>query len=243
MKLWFIRHGDPDYDNDCLTALGRQEAKALADRLAEAKIRAFYLSPLGRARETAEATLSRRKEEGTVCDWLREFDAPIHRPDRNGELAITWDWLPQDWVPVDAFYSIDTWLDEPHMVETQVKKEYDRVCTGLDGILSGYGYERDGRFYTVREANTDTICFFCHYGVTCVLLSHLLSISPMLLWHGVVAAPASLTEVVTEERREGIATWRMSRYGDVAHLDAAGLGGNTNARFTEVYADLSQRHD
>ncbi len=243
MRLFFIRHGDPDYDNDTLTQLGRKEAEALAMRMVNTPMDAVFVSPLGRARETAEATLSRIGIEGTVCDWLREFDAPIHRPDKEGELGITWDWLPQDWMPVSKFYSIDTWLDADVMKETDVKSEYERVCSNLDSVLSSFGYAREGRFYRVKEANTKTLCFFCHYGVTCVMLSHLLSISPMLLWHGLVAAPASVTELVTEERREGIASFRMNHYGDTSHLEKAGLPTNLNARFTEVYSDFSQRHD
>ncbi len=243
MKLLFVRHGDPDYENDTLTPLGVKEAEAVADRLENADIAAFYLSPLGRAQLTARATLKRRGEEGTTFDWLREFDAPIHRPDKGGELAITWDWLPQDWLGVDEFFSVDTWLDADVMKETDVRSEYERVCRGLDGILAQYGYVRENRGYKVERESTDTLCFFCHYGVTCVMLSHLLNISPMLIWHGMAAAPASITSVITEERRQGLATFRMNKYGDTAHLDSIGLGGNTNARFCEIYSDPSQRHD
>ena len=31
MKLIFIRHGDPDYDNDCVTEKGKKEVEYLAD--------------------------------------------------------------------------------------------------------------------------------------------------------------------------------------------------------------------
>ena len=34
MKLLLIRHGDPDYENDCLTPVGQREAEALAERIA-----------------------------------------------------------------------------------------------------------------------------------------------------------------------------------------------------------------
>ena len=32
MRIVFVRHGEPDYANDCLTALGREQAKAAALR-------------------------------------------------------------------------------------------------------------------------------------------------------------------------------------------------------------------
>ena len=243
MKLLFVRHGEPDYDRDCLMPQGKREAEAVAKRLKDVPIDAFFVSPLGRARETAELTLSAVGKQAEVCDWLREFDAPIHRPDKGGERGITWDWLPQDWAREDVFLSVDTWLEHPLMREADVASEYQRVCTSFDDLLAKYGYERDGRLYRVKQANTKTLCFFCHFGVSTVLLSHLFSISPMLLWHSLAAAPASLTEVVSEERREGIASFRMNRYGDVSHIEAAGLPQNPNARFTEVYSDFSARHD
>ena len=53
MKLLFVRHADPDYANDSLTPAGRLEAQALADRLIHEDITEFFVSPLGRAKETA----------------------------------------------------------------------------------------------------------------------------------------------------------------------------------------------
>ena len=33
MKLLIVRHGEPNYEDDCLTEKGRREATALAERL------------------------------------------------------------------------------------------------------------------------------------------------------------------------------------------------------------------
>ena len=35
MRLLIIRHGDPDYERDCLTERGRVQARAAAERLRE----------------------------------------------------------------------------------------------------------------------------------------------------------------------------------------------------------------
>ena len=45
----------------------------------------------------------------------------------------------------------------------------------------------------------DTLAFFCHFGLKCVLLSHLLDISPMVLWHHTCALASSVTSLYTEE--------------------------------------------
>ena len=52
-----------------------------------------------------------------------------------------------------------------------------------------------------------------------------------------------VTETVTEEREQGTAQFRMLRYGDVGHLQAAGITPSFYARFTDVYSDKSLRHD
>ena len=94
-----------------------------------------------------------------------------------------------------------------------------------------------------NEENNDTIIFFCHFGLECVLLSHLLNISPMVFWHGCVAAPSSVTTLTTEERRQGIAAFRMSSFGDISHLYANNEPPAFAARFCEAYGNKDQRHD
>lgn len=237
MRLLFIRHGDPDYERDTLTEKGRREADYLAERLSELDIAAFYISPMGRARDTAAPTLARMGREAETLDWLREFTAPILRPDGAGERRIVWDWLPQDWTAVDGFYSPDRWYRHPILEEARVKEEYDRVTGGLDGLLARHGYVREGRLYRAERPNRDTVVLFCHFGVETVLLSHLLSVSPMPLWHGLCAAPSSVTTVVTEERREGIAAFRACAFGDISHLYIHGESPAFSARFCEMFGD------
>jgi probable phosphoglycerate mutase len=65
----------------------------------------------------------------------------------------------------------------------------------------------------------------------------------MVLWHGTCAAPTSVTTLTTEERREGIAYFRMNAFGDISHLYAAGVEPSFSARFCETFANTEQRHD
>ena len=124
-----------------------------------------------------------------------------------------------------------------------VREEYDWVVENLDALLERHGYRREGRFYRVLQGNNDTIVFFCHFGVECVLLSHLLHVSPMVLWHGFCAAPTSVTTVVTEERRKGIASFRVSAFGDVSHLYLHGEPPAFSARFRERFENEDERLD
>lgn len=242
MKLLLIRHADPDYAIDSLTQRGWREAGLLAERLARMDITDFYVSPMGRAKDTASLTLGRVGKEAIECKWLREFSPRIHRPDTEAEKNA-WDWLPQDWTLRDGFYRRDQWYLEEEMKEGKVKEEYDWVTKGLDELLGNHGYVREGRFYRAERPNQDTLALFCHFGVGCVLLSHLIGASPMVLWHGFCAAPSSVTTVVTEERRKGIASFRVGAYGDTSHLYMYDEEPSFSARFCERYENAHERHD
>ena len=97
--------------------------------------------------------------------------------------------------------------------------------------------------YRVVKPNNDTIVFFCHFGVECVLLSHLINVSPMILWHWILCTPSSITSIYTEERRPGIASFRINEFGSTAHLYVADRKPSFSARFCECYANTNERHD
>ena len=242
MKLMIIRHADPDYSIDSLTPTGWEEAELLSRRLCKLEVKDFYVSPLGRARDTASLTLQKMNREATVCPWLREFDCHINRPD-TPTPKIPWDWLPKDWTVCEDYFDRHKWLTTEVMKEAQVPEEYQWVTTELDRLLASHGYMREQNYYRVEAANQDTIVFFCHFGLECVLLSHLLNISPMTLWHGLCAAPSSVTILHTEERRKGIAYFRMAAFGDTSHLYAADRQPSFSARFCETYDNMNERHD
>lgn len=242
MKLLIIRHGDPDYSIDSLTPTGWHEAELLSRRMEHLDVKAFYVSPLGRARDTAKVTLDKLGREAQVLPWLREFPVKIVKPGED-KPNIVWDWLPQDWVGHTPFYDKDRWIDHPVFTGTGLPDAWRSVTDGLDELLAQHGYLRRDNYYQAVRSNEDTIVFFCHFGLECVLLSHLLNISPMLLWHGTCAAPTSVTTLNTEERREGIAYFRMSAFGDTSHLYAAGEEPSFHARFCETYQNFDQRHD
>lgn len=243
MRLLMIRHGDPDYEADSLTEKGWREAELLADRIAGLEVRAFYVSPLGRARDTASLTLKRMGRSAVECDWLREFPPQIYRPDAKGGKAIVWDWLPEDWTAEERYFDRERWYETEVMREGGVEEMYRYVTDSFDALLAEHGYVRRDGLYLAENPNRDTLVFFCHFGVECVLLSHLTGISPMPLWHNTCAAPSSVTSVYTEERRAGKASFRIGCFGDISHLYAAGEEPAFAARFCETYDCAGERHD
>ncbi len=241
MKLLIIRHADPDYTIDSLTEQGHKEAELLSQMLCKYDIKEFYVSPLGRAKKTAEYTLKKMGRTAIECDWLREFPAKVVRPNKEND-GCAWDWLPQDWTKVDEFYSYENWTTVDPMKSSNALQCYTYVTTEFDKLLEKHGYKRNGRIYDAIKSNNDTIVLFCHFGLESVLLSHLMCVSPMILWHSTCALPSSVTTIITEERRQGIASFRINGFGDVSHLYAKGEKPSFSARFCETF-DNDERHD
>lgn len=235
MQLIIVRHGDPNYAIDSLTKEGKKEAKLLAKRLEKEKIDYFYCSPLGRAKKTASYTLKLVSKKAETLDWLREFEgrvktSPIKPPEQ------CWDRLPSYWTETDDYYG-ENWYNTDLMKTANVRQEYERVCNCLDGLLKKHGYVHEGRHFRVERSNHDKIVLFCHFGVECVILSHLIGVSPMILWHNFVALPTSVTTAITEEREKGIAVFRVNAFGDTSHLYAGNQPVSFAARFCECFDD------
>lgn len=242
MKILIVRHADPDYSIDSLTETGWKEAALLVPRMEKLDVKAFYVSPLGRAQDTASLTLKAMDRTAETLPWLREFGPLIKKPYQD-RLSCVWDWLPQDWTKDKRCFDRDAWLETEFARDYGVAEQIKWVYDGLDELIAKHGYVRQDDLYIAKEPNEDTIVLFCHFGLECVLLSRLLNISPMVLWHGTAAAPTSVTSLITEERRPGIACFRMNCFGDTSHLYAADREPSFSARFCEVYTRMDQRHD
>lgn len=223
MRLIFIRHGDPNYEKDCLTEKGQREAALLADRTKDWQVDDVFVSPHGRARETAAPSLKNWDKDATVLHWAREFVV---------DDRIVWDFLPAEWTKEDGNFCENQWVACPRTVFAQ--EEYKTVCRELDELLASYGYERQGRYYRVREHSDKTVVIFCHFGVSMIFLSHLLNLPAQALLHGLFMATTSITVLNTEERAEGAAYFRAERVGDTAHLSRGGEPISESGYFAKI---------
>ncbi|HJD45936.1 MAG TPA: histidine phosphatase family protein [Candidatus Mediterraneibacter norfolkensis] len=257
MRLLFIRHGDPDYENDTVTEKGKREVELLAKRAESLELGNCFVSPLGRARDTASPSLKRTGKTAETLDWLEEFPAKIDLnkvphfikayPDtktKDGRYLprIIWDVVPSYWTEHSEYSDAEKWRTSEISRNSDLVEIYDRVTEAFDRLLEEHGYVREGAHYRVERESEETLTFFCHFGVSCVLLSHLWSVSPFVLWHSLALAPSSVTEVVTEEREKGIAYFRGLKIGDISHLYAGHEPVSFAARFAEIYGNKDQRH-
>ena len=257
MRILFIRHGDPDYENDTLTKKGRREAELLSKRAESLNMGKCYVSPLGRAQDTARPCLEKTDKTAETLDWLHEFRAKLDinkapelakaYPDveMNGESylpRIVWDMAPGYLTEHSEYMDKDVWTESLVAQCSDMVEIYNKVINEFDTLLAKYGYVRENGHYRVEKESTETITLFCHFGLICVLLSHLWNVSPFTLWNSFALAPTSVTEVVTEERKQGVAYFRGLKIGDISHLYAGGEEPSFAARFCETYSNKEQRH-
>ena len=238
MKLIIIRHGDPDYEIDSLTEKGKIEAELLSNRLIKIDIDDIYCSPLGRAKRTAKPYIEKVGKDLKIAPWLEEFNyATIDDPENSGNRKQIWDFSQEFYAKNTMLHKNDEWYKTDFIRNSDVKKAYDAVCNGLDEMLASHGYVRKEGYYSAERANHDTVVLFCHLGVEAVLLSHLLFTSPLIFSQGCCPLPTSVTTLVTEERKKGIALFRCTSLGDLSHLYAANEAPAFAARFCECYED------
>lgn len=177
MRIIFVRHGEPDYANDCLTGTGKIQAEKAAQRLRDEGIEEIWSSPLGRAAETAQAASDVLGLPVRTLDFMRE----VRWGSTNGELLFA-DGHPWDIVNEMARQGIDLtrtdWRSSPYFRTNRVTEYVDSVEKGIDAWLAGFGYVREGAFYRhlTEEKQHRTVALFSHGGSSSAAIGHMLNL-------------------------------------------------------------------
>ena len=177
MRLILVRHAEPNYELDCLTELGHKQAKIAAQRLINEGIEEIYSSPMGRARQTAQAFSDAsgiKKIE--ILDFMHEIRYGPENDLYNEE------WSP--WSASDKMISkgqelcTENWREIPVFIGNTATIDVDNVMKNADSLLEKWGYKREGLYYRNIRSNDDqhTIALFSHGGSSTALLSRIFNI-------------------------------------------------------------------
>lgn len=234
MRILIVRHAEPDYVHDSLTEKGRAEAALLGKRLSRIEASAYYVSPLGRAKETASYTLRLVGKNAVTLPWLAEFRG-YTLDHQSGKKRIPWDYHTDEWVRHKQLLDRDDWTDDPLMLGGNVKQIWDETKDGMDVLLQKHGYRRQNGIYLCENNTDETIILFCHFGIGMAILAHLINVSPLPLWQGFLCVPSAVTTVVTQERRKGEVEFRCVSLGDASHLLQEKQNPSLAGLFPECY--------
>ncbi|MBQ3668957.1 MAG: histidine phosphatase family protein [Clostridia bacterium] len=179
MRIIFVRHGEPNYEKDCLTPQGHVEAQAAAARLKDEGIEQLFSSPQGRALETARYTaLKLGNMRINVLDFMHE----IHWGSIDAEPIFSnghpWD-AADEMVRRGEDLTSPGWRESDLFKRNRATVSADYVASEFDKFIVKLGYRREGLYYReiTGAENAKTVALFSHGGSSTAALSHLMNLT------------------------------------------------------------------
>lgn len=225
MRLIFVRHGEPDYANDCLTENGIIQARATAQRLKTENIKAIYSSPMGRAKQTAAFTAEEHGLEVRTLDFMHEIgwgnkrnlskDDPDAIPFEGHPWTLGYKLLTEN----PEYIGSNDWAKHPYFKENICMDYFEKISAGIDELLMEYGLKRHNGYYLCEKENSDTIALFAHGGSGAIMFSHVLNlqfpIALTMLPYGV----CSVSVIAMDACQGEIAIPRFELFNDMRHIE------------------------
>jgi probable phosphoglycerate mutase len=209
LRVFFIRHAEPDYANDTITVTGLKQAVALANKLTKIGIDFLFCSPLGRARETAKPIAEKIGLKITILDWLCELNGNF------GHEVWAWDVPGTEVLGRGVLPEMHNWHSIVPYGELMLP-QWRMLAQNFDKLIAEFGYIRDGLRYRVSSPNDMTLVFVAHAGTILTLLSYLVNFPLPLAYIHFSCDPSSVTELIWERRGE-YAVPRLVRLNDMSH--------------------------
>ena len=177
MRIYFVRHGHPNYKEDVLTERGNAQAAAAAERLKDSKIKIIYSSTHGRAMQTAQYTADKLGLEIIPRDSMREIGWRAIDPD-DQLLFNGHPWhVSEHHVNEGIDISSKEWRSMEPYSKSKILERTSNAATAIDECLEELGYKREGNYYKVTTDDTEkTIGIFSHAGFSGAALSHMFNI-------------------------------------------------------------------
>lgn len=220
MRIVFVRHGHPDYAKDCLTELGREQAKACAEKMINENVSAIYSSTCGRAFETAQFTADRVGLDVIPLDFMRELrwgekDDSSELFD-NGHPWGTAEQLSQN----EGFDLLrDDWRANKYFSGNIVLDSIQKVEDGLSSWIEQFGYRflDNGKLYCVRECN-DIVAIYSHGGSGAAALAKLFDLPFPYVCLTFAMNFTSITVVNIPSEPGKVVLPRLGRLNDDSHV-------------------------
>ena len=237
MRLHIIRHGDPDYENDNLTDLGRKEAHALAQRMERLPLAKIYSSPMGRARATAGYTAETTGLPVQILEWMREMGDLTASPDSNmlPDPVVVWN-LPGHQLRQAEGGEGNREANNKLFPQPLTANRFHELRTGwLEWLRLANIKVTDVGWMTDTPLLDKDVAIFCHHGVGLALLSLIMDIPVTALWRSVWLPPSSVSTVLLEQYDQHRINPRLVCIGDTSHLFSLGLNNNTSGLLYNFY--------
>lgn len=219
MLLYIVRHGDPDYVNDCLTEKGILQAEAVGKRIAASGINEIYSSPMGRAQQTAAPACRLLGLPCNIEPWAHEVEEerlsnePYGKPTSVSLIQNTY-FLENG--GIDLPY--DRSFEALGFRSSGMKEAQARIIAGGRDFLERLGYKEENGVYRILRQNNDKVALFCHSVMARAWIAHLLHIPIHLTWSGFHYTHTGVTVIEFRNWENGITAPVCLCMNDMSHL-------------------------
>ena len=224
MLLYIIRHGDPNYKDDCLTDFGKIQAEAVAKRMRDSKIDVIYSSPMGRAIETAEPTCRLMGLPYTIEEWTHEVQGERMTTYPDGEkksITLLQNTLHRENGQIDIPF--ERMFENKALSESQMETAFNYIKDSGNEFLERLGYKEENGIYKILRPNEDRVALFCHAVFTRTWLSHLLHIPLHIMWSSFAPTHTGVTILEFKNNENGYTAPKCLCFSDMSHLYANGV--------------------
>jgi broad specificity phosphatase PhoE len=218
MEIVLIRHGEPEWVRDGLTIvdppltdLGHRQAGLLAEALRDEQFDEILVSPLVRARQTAQPLLDALGRSEVVDPWLEEIRDPVWHGTPAEKAA-------EAYAELKGRKAEDRWhgLNGGESMRDFVA----RIRAGATTFLADRGVVRSEMelpVWQIREPGA-RIALVAHAGTNSVTIGHLLGLVAVPWeWDRFVLGHTSISRIEAMPLEDGF-TFGLSKLSDVEHL-------------------------
>lgn len=228
MLLYYVRHGDPIYEPDQLTELGKLQATAVGKRLAPQGIDRVFSSTSNRACQTARPLCDIVKKEPELMDWCNEAYAWEELTCINERGQKTWCNMEPRTKRLFAQEDIRKlgrqWYAHPAFAGTTYAAGITRIQRETDAFLATLGYRHDleNNCYYAENPRYGKVALFAHAGAGAAILSCMLDIPYPVFAPKFNMSHTGVT-VISFEEKEGIVLPEVLTFSNDSHLYREGL--------------------
>ncbi len=228
MLLYYLRHGDPIYNPNSLTPLGKRQAEALGRRLAQHGLNRIYVSSSERAKETARPVCELLHMEYTVLDWTNEDHVWEEFAVENEDGSLDFPAGVEKCEHLMATHEMQKlgrdWGQHPAFKGTKLETAPFRVARLADEFLASLGYEHDWERggYNCMRVNRERVALFAHYGFGMAFLSSVMDIPYPVFCTRFDIGHSGMTVIYFPEK-EGFVIPRVLQFSNDSHLYREGL--------------------
>lgn len=182
MIFYYIRHGDPIYDPDSLTELGKKQAEAISKRFEKYGLDEIYASTSMRAQMTAQPICDKLGKEKILLDWANEGRAWEYFSAKNENGEGRWVFHIESYRKMLNSPEVramgEQWYQHPYFAKDKLEQGVKKFNADVDELFAklGFVHDHENACYHVTKKNKNRVALFAHEGIGKIFLSSVLDI-------------------------------------------------------------------